>query len=257
MHFEEYLATTDPAKRERVDVRLAFLRGGPQICRQAERNLRLDPRFDNVLSATLADALEKTYPDLGAVVQAIRSVMQRHILTGPIVVVPDDTVFGRVVAEDLLARQMAKDRSVSVALMRRDLRRTVGRSISTIRVLWRHRPLGRHVMWATFDLASRDPFSHSFATSLDLRACMGLPRGDASPVIRMEYRLPNKSAPRFPRVVEAYAGKDWPYYFAPEPRNADWGKTLPWDVASALPAHNEVVHSPITGAHLDAIGRVT
>jgi len=238
-------------------VRLAFLRGGPQVCRQAERNLRLDPRFDDVLSAMLAEALEKTSPDLGAVVLTIRSVMQRRILTGPIVVLPGDTVFGRVVPEDLLARQMAKDRSMSVAQMRRDLRRAVDKSIPVIRLLWRHRPLGRYVMWATFDLASPDPFSHSFATSLDLRACMGLPRGDASPVIRMEYRLPHVSVPRFPRVVEAYAGKDWPYYFAPEPQNADWGKTLPWDVSSALPAHNEVVHSPITGAHLDAIGRVT
>ena len=172
MHFEDYLATIDPARRDRILLRLALLRAGPQVCRQAERNLRLDPRLDDILCGALADALENTHPDVSAVVLVVRSAMEPRILTGPLVLLPSDTVFGRIVAEDLFARQMAKDRTLSVPHMRRDLRRTVNKSIQAIRVLWRHRPLGRYVMWATFDLASKDPFSHSFANSLAFRAAI-------------------------------------------------------------------------------------
>lgn len=222
---------------------------------QASINLQSETRISTVLWRKLVAAVLSADNNAASIRSAIKSVFRAEILQGPKARCSRSTIFGRAVTAGRLARCfVANGDFASPAAAKSHIRSMHRKPLDYICRSWSGLQLGRYVMWSTLDTSGRRPFENLDEPARRIMGLLGLDRIEESqPLILLEYRLPLEVTPKFPRIVEAYAGDDWIYYFRPAPPSEQkHGWTLPWDEVSSEKPRPEVVHNPITGATLAA-----
>lgn len=115
-------------------------------------------------------------------------------------------------------------------------------------------PVGRHVVWATFDESNRqrDPFGRLLTRTADVVTALGLGHLAAEEsLVLLAYRPLRDSKPEplhRPTIAEAAS---WPLYRPHSVAEHPYGYTLPLPPnAGQLPPQPEVVHRPILGEGL-------
>jgi len=80
-----------------------------------------------------------------------------------------------------------------------------------------------------------------------IRARLGLsPNDRGENLLLFVYELPPRVEPLFPTIADAQEHS----LFRPAPPGAKWGLTMLWTEIDTEAPRPEVVHKPITGAHL-------
>ncbi|GAB2778319.1 hypothetical protein GCM10027020_34810 [Nocardioides salsibiostraticola] len=186
----------------------------------------------------------------------IRRLCQQLILEGPDCDISEPP-YGRVVVlEDLLMQvevaglnsatgtstiieMMDVDDGEALAVKERALEALrIGATVASVSV-----PLGKYVMWGTFDLVEDDPFSG--CERADIPDSLGLdPISPTQIRVAMVYELPLGVVAKYPRIIEAAASMPWNPYFKVSVATDDhgWTDPIPNRQASRRP---EVVHRPI------------
>lgn len=249
----------EPGITERIDEKLEKLMR-PAAGRQATQNFVVEELVTPAEWNTLIDAI-RDCADTASVIQAtVSRIMSDHKLQGPPAKCPDMIVFGRAVIEADLAKVIHEGKAwATEEWSRRTIR--YAKSLDDVGDLqaWLDDvPLGKYVMWATFNEAGLGPFASLPDRADGIRAALGLSKTHArdQPLLLLQYQLEDREA-RMPRVTEAYAGPMWTHYFRPAgplERKRGYGRTFPWDeVAEENGAGEpEVVHEPIHGNRLAA-----
>lgn len=221
------------------------------------KNLNEETLVSGAAWSELVQAILTSPSDPSKLRSSMRSALRKHLFSGPPAKCSSHTLFGRATTGEDLARTFLSHHyfgSLSGALSH--IRTMKGRDVATLRDKWRGYHLASFVMWSTFDPSGARPFQGLRRSARFLRALFGLPILDVdSPLILLEYILPEDVVARMPTLVEAYAGDDWLYYFRPAGDfeiEDGYGRTYVWDdlARSGETGRPEVVHKPITGNSL-------
>jgi hypothetical protein len=218
---------------------------------QAYRNIRDEERFEQAHWDVLIGALysEKSVQRgfiKARITTAMRTIMKQWPFPGGPTSLSPTMMYARAVTTEAFARTISRQPAgTTPQTLLKAIRHQVTYGLRKLKRHWCGRGMGEHLMWATFEPASTNPFRHDFSCARDMRACLGLP-DEPGPVIRLIYGLPSTAC--FPTVAEAYAGDAWNYHFMPSPKGSPAGNTLPW--SKTLDPHHEVVHSIVTADEL-------
>lgn len=108
----------------------------------------------------------------------------------------------------------------------------------------RNCPLGRYLIWSTFQQPVDDPFE-GLPDAAAVREGMSLPPPQGKrdrELVLLVYRVPTDLPVRYPTIAEAYAAEGWNERFECSTPNDPWGYTQG--------GRPEVVHDVIDGTHL-------
>jgi hypothetical protein len=227
--------------------------------RQAKQNIWVERLVTKAEWNTLIDAVRDCADDADAIRKAVSGSMAQHKLKGRCATCPPGTIFGRATNEpDLAQTILGARKSGSLRWAQQTI--VYAKTLVDADALcsWLEDiPLGKYVMWATFNAAGAAPFSSLPDTADGIRAALGLPRQTAhQPLLLLQYALEAGEA-IMPRVTEAYAGPAWTHYFRPAgvlERERGYGRTFPWDDLAEQEGAGEpeIVHEPIEGDRLRA-----
>jgi hypothetical protein len=250
---EEVLANRDAGDQDQVEACLYSLSAYRTTTYQAFENLKMESRLPEAAWNELIDALLIVTAEGAAVRNALRAVFRRWVLIGTIIGVTSETIFGRAIStESLKALLRKRTPGRKAGDFATEIRDFYTKPLSLIRKRWSRRGLGNYLMWSTFSIHSRRPFSGFPMTADGIRRILGLdPRLRNKPLLLMEYHLGNGIEIRFPTIADAYAGDEWSYFFTPAPEKAPHGLIRAWpEYASQTKPRPEVVHKVISGDHL-------
>ncbi len=157
-------------------------------------------------------------------------------------------ILGRVVSQDKFCEALLDvGHFIDMADARAQIRLFLDVSPSALPRIWKEMPMGRHIMWATFDPdVPQHPFGNSLPKAKNILCVMGLKPGPL-PILMLEYQLPDDVDPCFPTFCDAYAAEkgNWTRYFRPAIDGAPYGLTMPTDTCPDQKGCPEVVHKVV------------
>jgi hypothetical protein len=252
--FSTILSSLEHTERKLVRVKLRTFARNSSINGQFLRNLQEERLVSESTWKDLFRAILDSPTDPQKLCEAIRATLRKHLFRGPTAKCPADTIFGRATTSESLARTfIVKHYFGSLPGALSHVRAMKTRELPALREKWRYFSLASFVMWSTFDPAGGRPFQGIKRSARFFRAIFGLSANDAdSPLLLLEYILPEGIAARIPTVAEAYAGDEWLYHFRPASEieiDEGYSRTYVWDelARKAGAGRPEVVHEPITG----------
>lgn len=251
---ESILNSIDKTDRKLVLAKLRTFAKYSSIHGQFLTNLEQERLISKTAWQDLIRTILDSSPDPPRLRDAMVKTLRSHLFCGPPAKCSPNTIFGRAsTSEDLARSFMTQHHFGSLPNALTHIRYVKRRDLSALREKWRHFLLANFVMWSTFDPGGGRPFQGIRRSARFFRALFGLPASDPdSPLLLLEYALPDGIVARMPTVVEAYAGDQWLYHFRPAGRfeiEEGYGKTYVWDELARLgeAGRPEVVHKPITG----------
>ena len=248
MCLEKALSALPPADRLQVEdglLRLARISG---LTFQAVQNFQIESRLARECWASLLKNLSAS-TSAGSTCAAVTSILQLYTLSGPPVSLPDKRRLGRAISLQKFCNLLVDlGHYGAISSAHCAVRNMLNKPLLVLRKNWRHIPLGRYLMWSTFN--PEDDIEHPFkgmdGSADEIRGILGLDRNEAgSPLLLFEYEVPEHTAVRFPTVAEAYSGGAWPYFFRPAPKGSPYGITMPWPEFESRQPRPEVVHEVI------------
>lgn len=240
--------------RETVTSKLAVLSAASAAARFAVRNLYEEPNLSEFAWRRLIEQVELSPSDAQHVKDAVTHTFRSLILTGPSATIPASRRLGALLPMDALAQYLVDSGHARTIMQARRLaRRRLDHDQGAVLKVWKEVPLGRHVMWATFDPEGGPAFADDWSAN-DLLCILGRGRHLAGDLIlTFEYTLPEEIMAHVPTVADAYASAVWDYRFRPADAHQGYGWPVPWDDCAHLPLRAKVVHAPVTLATVDRI----
>jgi len=250
MVFGKVMARMEPGRRMAVEQRLKTLAAASAVGRQIEQNIRNEGRLPESAAEDILETLTDTPNDSMKLREAYQLACRRHILEGHGMHGSLPGLLGRVSSTDAFCH-MLFDMGLfdSMGHAKEEVRYWVRISVEDLAK--RKVPLGRYVMWATYNKARRqeNPFADLPLGADDIRKELGIPwREQGKPLLMFIYKPAPGVLLRFPTVADA----QWHDLFRPalDGPEIESGLTMPLD-SEGVP-RPEVVHEPVDSGSLAA-----
>lgn len=253
MSFERALSKLSQEKRRVVRQRLADFSAESAIHQQMVHNLYAESRLAEPEWTPLVDLLLNPTTNIQESEKEIRKFCRERILKGQISSPPSNLDYGRVITLEQLCEVLVKahffndtdDAKATLELM-------IDLNPEDLPPQWAEIPLGRYLMWSTFDPENGKPFGDAPPEAEYLLCTLGLPPPEESPLLLLEFRLQGDVQPMVPTFCDAYAAEFWSRYFRPAPPGAPYGRTMATEDCPDQKGRPEVVHSVIDARNLVA-----
>jgi len=245
----------------RVEDCLSLLETASAVAEKAVINIRSEERMPEEFWLDFIDSIILANPDVSECKMAIVNTCRRWILSGVDAATGGTRAYGRAVETEkfaffLHAEYIAGVSHLPFYRVLEQIAGVIGVPAEACRI-WADVPLGRFLMWSTFDQdrAGGDPFVGTPRTATGTCGLLGLPKRFKQPLLLFTYQIPKSITPKVPTIADAYAGEDWNYYFQVTPSRLDgtpppWGLTVPWYEYRHWPPKPELVHEPVEGRYL-------
>ena len=251
MYLANYLDTQAEACRDAIMDRLLAMAKNSSIHHQLFQNFLSECQMDHDDWAELCNFVVLQHHGIVDLEGAIKEFCRQRLEKGRRATVAVDQVYGRVTTLASHVDMLVKEgHFLDEHEARAWVRSAISRELPGLLQSDLRYPLGRHLMWSTFEPGKMQPLRGVQQSATSYLCCaLGL-HGITSPLLVMEYTLPPAVRPLVPTVCHAYAAETWSRYFRPPNEHAPYGLTMPTDTCADQRGRPEVVHGVLHVADL-------